>query len=144
MYLSSTSKITTDASFQANEIQLTGPVPTELYQRFVNFSMFVKPMFQPKGLQGHLLHAALHRQHEKVYHYDIHTQYGRIKGPGNDLAQRFLDMAQWGEGSRLFTYVMSLDGLFRFTETGAEFGIDLLSKHTMHSDVAVSRSTGIV
>ncbi|KAH0547979.1 hypothetical protein GP486_008278, partial [Trichoglossum hirsutum] len=30
-----------------------------------------------------------------------------------------------------------LDGLFRFTETGKEFGIDLLSKHTMHSGVAI-------
>lgn len=26
--------------------------------------------------------------------------------------------------------------MFRFTETGKEFGIDMLSKHTMHSDVA--------
>jgi len=29
-----------------------------------------------------------------------------------------------------------LDGQLRFTETGKEFGIDLLSKHTMHSDVS--------
>jgi hypothetical protein len=44
-------------------------------------------------------------------------------------------MAHFDEGGRLFTYVLTLDGLFRFTETGKEFGIDLLSKHTMHSDV---------
>jgi hypothetical protein len=29
-----------------------------------------------------------------------------------------------------------IDALLRFTETGKEFGIDLLSKHTMHSAVA--------
>lgn len=33
--------------------------------------------------------------------------------------------------------MLTLDGLLRFTETGKEFGIDLLSKHTMHSDVNI-------
>jgi hypothetical protein len=46
-------------------------------------------------------------------------------------------MAHYDEGGRIFTYVLTLDGLFRFTETGKEFGIDLLSKHTMHSDVNI-------
>ena len=45
-------------------------------------------------------------------------------------------MAHFDEGGRIFTYVITLDGLMRFTETGKEFGIDLLSKHSMHSDVA--------
>jgi hypothetical protein len=41
--------------------------------------------------------------------------------------------------------VITLDGMFRFTETGKEFGIDMLSKHTMHSDVNVSETPkGIV
>lgn len=46
-------------------------------------------------------------------------------------------MVHYDEGGRIFTYVLTLDGLLRFTETGKEFGIDLLSKHTMHSDVNV-------
>ena len=50
---------------------------------------------------------------------------------------QLLKMAHFDEGSRTFTYVITLDGLMRFTETGKEFGIDLLSKHTMHSDAAV-------
>ena len=33
--------------------------------------------------------------------------------------------------------MLTLDGIWRFTETGKEFGIDLLSKHTMHSDVNI-------
>lgn len=41
------------------------------------------------------------------------------------------------KGGRIFTYVLTLDNLWRFTETGKEFGIDMLSKHTMHSDVSI-------
>ena len=50
---------------------------------------------------------------------------------------QFLKMVHYDEGGRIFTYVLTLDGLLRFTETGKEFGIDLLSKHTMHSDVNI-------
>jgi hypothetical protein len=119
-------------------MQLVGPVPNELYHRFVDFSFFVNRMFQPKGARGHVLHAALHRQHCQIYHFDEATEYGTLPGPGRDMARRFLDMAHWGEGDRIFTYIINLDGLMRFTETGKEFAIDLLSKHTMHSDVNVS------
>lgn len=45
-------------------------------------------------------------------------------------------MCQWGERGRLYTYVITLDGEWRFSETGPEFAIDMLSKHSMHSDVA--------
>ena len=41
------------------------------------------------------------------------------------------------KGGRIFTYVLTCDGQWRFTETGKEFGIDLLSKHTMHSNVNI-------
>jgi hypothetical protein len=53
-----------------------------------------------------------------------------------EASLQFLKMAHFDEGGRLFTYVITLDALLRFTETGKEFGIDLLSKHTMHSNVA--------
>jgi hypothetical protein len=46
-------------------------------------------------------------------------------------------MVHYDEGGRIFTYVLTLDALLRFTETGKEFGIDMLSKHTMHSNVNV-------
>jgi hypothetical protein len=127
----------TDSSFQANQLQLAGPVPNELYHRYVDFHAFVPWMFESKGLRGRLLHGALHRQHESVYHYDAESEYGRLPGPGKAMGQRFLDMTCWGEGKRIFTYVITLDGLMRFTETGPEFGIDMLSKHTMHSDVNI-------
>ncbi|CAK5273835.1 unnamed protein product [Mycena citricolor] len=52
------------------------------------------------------------------------------------LAKQFLDMTSWGEGWKLFTYVITLDSEWRFTETGPEFAIDMLSKHSMHADLA--------
>jgi len=53
------------------------------------------------------------------------------------LAQQFLRMTSHGTKGRIFTYVIMLDGEFRFTETGDQWAIEFLSKHTMHSDVAV-------
>lgn len=95
-------------------------------------------MFQDVGLRGRLLHKALHHQHERIYNFDKKTKYGTLPGPGDEMTLRFLDMVHYDEGGRIFTYVITTDGMFRFTETGKEFGIDLLSKHTMHSDVNVS------
>jgi hypothetical protein len=45
-------------------------------------------------------------------------------------------MTHWSEGYRIFTYVITLDAEWRFTETGDEFAVDLLSKHSLHSDVS--------
>lgn len=123
--------------FQSNEIQLQGPVPNELYHRYVEFKPFVAGMFRGKGLRGRLLNAALHTQHSRIYCFDPETKYGELEGPGEKMTLKFLDMVHYDKGGRIFTYVITLDGLFRFTETGKEFGIDLLSKHTMHSDVNI-------
>ncbi len=132
-----------DASFQANELQLRGPVPNELYHRYVEFKPFVAGMFTASGIRGRILHRVLHHQHERLYNFDKKTKFGAIEYDhkakvSDDLALQFLDMVHYDQGGRLFTYVITLDGMFRFTETGKEFGIDLLSKHTMHSDVNVS------
>ncbi|ORY27811.1 hypothetical protein BCR39DRAFT_506164 [Naematelia encephala] len=123
--------------FQANEMQLQGPVPNELYHRYVEFKTFVAGMFTGKGLRGKVLHNALHHQHERIYNFDRKTLYGELEGPGEAMTLQFLDMVHYDQGGRIFTYVITLDGMFRFTETGKEFGIDLLSKHTMHSDVNI-------
>ncbi|WVR04477.1 hypothetical protein IAU60_001480 [Kwoniella sp. DSM 27419] len=125
-------------NFQANEIQLRGPVPNELYHRYVEFKTFVGIMFEGTGLRGRILNKALHHQHERIYNYDSKTKYGELPdGPGDQMTLQFLDMCHYDQGGRIFTYVITLDGLMRFTETGKEFGIDLLSKHTMHSDVQI-------
>ncbi len=53
------------------------------------------------------------------------------------MTLQFLNLVHYDHGGRIFTYVMTLDGMWRFTETGKEFGIDMLSKHTMHADVDI-------
>jgi hypothetical protein len=127
----------TICSFQANQFQLQGPVPAELYHRFVEFKPFVKGMFSKAGLRGRILNSALHHQHSRVYNFSNSTENGIVKPRSEEASLQFLKMVHYDEGGRIFTYVLTLDGLLRFTETGKEFGIDLLSKHTMHSDVNI-------
>jgi hypothetical protein len=117
-------------------MQLRGPVPEAMYHRFVEFKPFVKAMFTAKGVRGYILSKALHHQHARVYNFDQNTQYESFEKPCKEFTQKFLELVHHDQGGRIFTYVLTLDSLFRFTETGKEFGIDMLSKHTMHSDVA--------
>ncbi|PYH96995.1 C2 domain protein [Aspergillus ellipticus CBS 707.79] len=124
-------------NFQAIQIQLKGPVPTELYHRYVEFKPFVAGMFTSHSLRGRILNRALHHQHERIYNFDKTTLNGQFPSPCIALTQKFLEFVHYAQCGRIFTYVITLDGQFRFTETGKEFGIDLLSKHTMHSDVSI-------
>lgn len=94
-------------------------------------------MFQGKSIRGRLLNRALHHQHARIYNYDKSTKYGGFREPGVDLTKKFLEFTRYDQGGRIFTYILTLDAQLRFTETGKEFGIDLLSKHTMHSDVSI-------
>lgn len=123
-------------NFQANQMQLRGPVPEAMYHRYVEFKPFVKAMFTAKGVRGFILSKALHHQHARVYNFDRETAYEAFPEPCKEFTQKFLELVHYDKGGRIFTYVLTLDALFRFTETGKEFGIDMLSKHTMHSDVA--------
>lgn len=116
---------------------MQGPVPPELYNRFVEFKPFVKGMFWNAGLRGRILNKALQHQHSRVYNFNHSTEYGVVAARSEEASLQFLRMVHFDEGARIFTYVLTLDGLLRFTETGKEFGIDLLSKHTMHSDVNI-------
>jgi len=94
-------------------------------------------MFNAKSLRGRILNRALHHQYARVYNYDRTTVYGSFAAPSKEMTLKFLDLVHWDKGGRIFTYVLTLDGQWRFTETGKEFGIDMLSKHTMHSNVNI-------
>jgi len=94
-------------------------------------------MFSKAGLRGRILNRALHHQHARVYNFSNSTEYGVVRPRSEEASLQFLKMVHYDKGGRIFTYVLTLDGLLRFTETGKEFGIDLLSKHTMHSDVNI-------
>eukprot|EP01087_Luapelamoeba_hula_P016076 TRINITY_DN490_c1_g1_i1.p1 TRINITY_DN490_c1_g1~~TRINITY_DN490_c1_g1_i1.p1 ORF type:complete len:846 (+),score=164.26 TRINITY_DN490_c1_g1_i1:170-2707(+) len=65
------------------------------------------------------------------------SEYDKEYGPSDTLARRFLRMTKFAQGYRLFTYIITTDGQMRFTETGKEFGVDQLSKHTMHSNASI-------
>lgn len=130
-------KKTEKYNFQANQMQFQGPMPAELYHRYVEFKPWVKSMFTHKGVRGFLLSKALHHQHARVYNFDRYTTWAHFPEPGLDMTRAFLDLVHYDKGGRIFTYVLTLDSLWRFTETGKEFGIDMLSKHTMHSDVSI-------
>ncbi|KAJ4209861.1 hypothetical protein NW767_000139 [Fusarium falciforme] len=121
--------------FQANEMQLQGPVPPKLYHRFVEFRPIIASIYSSTGLRGKILNKALHSQHRRIYNFNQSTEYGDFDACSKEAALQFLKLVHFDEGGRIFTYVLTLDGMFRFTETGKEFGIDMLSKHTMHSDV---------
>jgi hypothetical protein len=108
-----------------------------MYHRYVEFKSFVKSMFTSTGISGFLLSKALHHQHAQVYNFDRTTEQGQFDKPSKETTLKFLDLVHYDQGGRIFTYVLTLDSLFRFTETGKEFGIDFLSKHTMHSDVSI-------
>ncbi|KAI1390371.1 uncharacterized protein F4822DRAFT_234258 [Hypoxylon trugodes] len=132
-----TERRTQKYDFQANEIQLAGPVPQRLYHRYVEFRPIIGLLFKSSGLRGKILNKALHHQHNRIYNFDKGTHFGTFEPCSEEASLQFLKMAHFDEGGRLFTYVITLDGILRFTETGKEFGIDLLSKHTMHSDAAI-------
>ena len=118
-------------------MQLSGPVPSQLYHRYVEFKPFIAGMFQAQSLRGRILHKALHHQHQRIYNFDRSTLHGVFPEPCREFTQKFLEFVSYGQGGRIFTYVITLDGQLRFTETSKEFGIDMLSKHTMHSDVSI-------
>jgi hypothetical protein len=67
----------------------------------------------------------MHHQYRTIYSHDKATVYGVV--PDHESAAlQFLKLANFGRGGRLFTYVITLDGEFRFTETGPEFAVNLL------------------
>lgn len=118
-------------------MQLAGPVPAALYHRYVEFKPFVKGMFTGKSVRGWILRRAFQHQHSRIYNYSKDTVYSSFPSPCRKIALKFLELVYYDRGGRIYTYVMTLDGQWRFTETGKEFGIDLLSKHTMHSNVNI-------
>lgn len=135
--------ITGARSFIANRIHLSGPVPASLHHRYVGFAPFIKAMFKAKGIKGILLNRTLHKQHRTIYRWDANTIWGVIgeedkTEPGSEgkepskevkqevgskeegkpdeaVARKFLDMTSYGKEGRIFTYVILLDGEWRFT-----------------------------
>ncbi|EWY80870.1 hypothetical protein FOYG_16787 [Fusarium oxysporum NRRL 32931] len=121
--------------FQANEMQLQGPVPPNLYHRYVEFRRIIGSIYSSAGLRGKILNKVLHSQHRRIYNHNASTETGVFNACTPEASYQFLKLVHFNKGGRTFTYILTLDSILRFTETGKEFGIDMLSKHTMHSNV---------
>lgn len=113
-------------------------------------------LYSRRGIAGRLLFQGLRKQYRTIYSYDKNTLYGEVlsekqktEAEQNEvplsldrylcddpdvIARQFLEMVHYGRAGRLMTYVLTLDGQWRFSETGDEFSIDFLSKHMMHAD----------
>ena len=137
------------STFQATKLQLGGPVPAELDHRYVGKRKFIAHLFARSGIYGPLFHYAVHEEHNIIYYYSRSTQYGVIEVDTREgeefadetvedrLSRRFCEMCEWGDGNRLYTYVITLDAEWRFCETGKGLAINFLSKHSVHSDLAI-------
>jgi hypothetical protein len=136
------------SSFVANKLQLTGPHPPELRHHFVARHAFMDWLFERTGILGRLLNVGLRKQYRTVYSYDHNTEYGLVcdNNPDSDndtsekfsqaMASKFVELADYGDGGKIFTYVITVDSEWRFCETGEELTIDFLTKHLMHADLS--------
>ncbi|KAG8735032.1 hypothetical protein FRC10_011072 [Ceratobasidium sp. 414] len=128
------------------------------YDSVLSWKLILTPSICRSGIKGRILNHALREQYRCVYSRDQATVYGCVErhqhasnvdsndngsqphpsqSPDvNPLTAQFLRMVQHGAGHRLYTYVITLDAQWRFTETGDEFAIEILSKHSMHADAA--------
>ncbi|KAG1712857.1 hypothetical protein DVH05_000592 [Phytophthora capsici] len=87
-------------------------------------------IFSPDHPESPILRKAVATEHAVVYKHDADTVYGEFKG-----AADFFDLLH--DGKRLdkpvlFTYAIISTGWY-FSETGAAFFKDILSKHMLHS-----------
>ncbi|KAG2774058.1 hypothetical protein JG687_00005653 [Phytophthora cactorum] len=90
----------------------------------------VVKIFSPDHPEAPVLRKAIATEHAVVYKHDADTIYGEFKGPAD-----FFNLLH--DGKRLdkpvlFTYAIIETGWY-FSETGAAFFKDILSKHMLHS-----------
>ncbi|CAI5712867.1 unnamed protein product [Peronospora destructor] len=96
----------------------------------------IQRIFSPSYPESFVLRQAILTQHALIYtHGPSNTTYGSISSP--------VELFELIHGGRsqdkpvLFTYVITKNGWY-FSETGAAFFKDMLSKHMLHSGAAFS------
>ncbi|RLN72461.1 hypothetical protein BBJ28_00019727 [Nothophytophthora sp. Chile5] len=95
----------------------------------------IQKIFSPDHPEAPMMRKAVQTEHAVVYKHDSNTVYGTMASP-ND----FFKLVH--EGRRLdkpvlFTYAVTKTGWY-FSETGAAFFKDMLSKHMLHCGAAFS------
>lgn len=96
----------------------------------------IQRIFSSEYPESSVLRQAIMTQHAVIYtHGPNKSTYGAISSPAEFL-QLIHYGRRWGK-QILFTYVITKNGWY-FSETGAAFFKDMLSKHMLHSGAAFS------
>ncbi|KAG7380170.1 hypothetical protein PHYBOEH_011543 [Phytophthora boehmeriae] len=95
----------------------------------------IQRIFSPDYPEAPILRAAIMAQHVMVYKHNSYTVYGAMKSPVDFF--KLVHDGRRQDKQVLFTYVITKSGWY-FSETGAEFFKDMMSKHMMHCGAAFS------
>lgn len=117
-------------SFKAYKIALIHPSPSKTLQFHADMSH--AKSFDPSKLHYRFFRHLVRKQYQNIYGHDKNTVYGAWDD-ANDVGQGLVDLLQPVE-NKLFTFVITTNGEWRFCETGDEYKINHLSKHGMHSN----------
>ncbi|GMF09717.1 unnamed protein product [Phytophthora lilii] len=90
----------------------------------------VQRIFSPDHPEAPVLRKAVATEHALVYKHDADTVYGQFQGPADFF--KLLHDGKRQDKPVLFTYAIISTGWY-FSETGAAFFKDILSKHMLHS-----------
>ncbi|CEG48838.1 C2 domain [Plasmopara halstedii] len=93
----------------------------------------IQKIFSPDHPESPVLRKAIATEHEVVYRHASTTQYGLLKESSDFF--KLINYGQRLEKRVLFTYAITPTGWY-FSETGAAFFKDMLSKHMLHSGAA--------
>ncbi|KAJ6259615.1 hypothetical protein Dda_5253 [Drechslerella dactyloides] len=124
------SKSNGGTSFKAYKISLIHPPPYSTLEFHADIAH--AKAFDPSKIHYRIFRHLVKKQYQNLYGHDTNTVYGSwwdadAVGPG------LVDLLQPAH-NKLFTFVVTMDGEWRFCETGDEYKINHLSKHGMLSD----------
>jgi hypothetical protein len=96
----------------------------------------IQRIFSPDFPESPVLRQAILTQHAVIYTHGVNkSKYGALSSPGEFF--KLIHDGRRQEKAVLYTYVITKNGWY-FSETGAAFFKDMLSKHMLHSGAAFS------
>ncbi|CAH0476972.1 unnamed protein product [Peronospora belbahrii] len=95
----------------------------------------IQKIFSPDHVESPALRTAIVTEHAVIYRHGATTQYGQLED-GSDFF-KLINYGQRSDKPVLFTYAITSTGWY-FSETGASFFKDMLSKHMLHANAAFS------
>ncbi|KAF3920527.1 hypothetical protein ABW20_dc0108782 [Dactylellina cionopaga] len=117
-------------SFKAYKVSLIHPPPFSTLQFEADIAH--SKAFDPSKLHYRILRHLVRKQYQNIYGHDKNTEYGSW-WDSEDVGPGLVELLQPVE-NKLFTFVITTDGEWRFCETGDDYKINHLSKHGMHAN----------